>query len=188
MGPEDLIIAGVSGGMDSIFLLTQLLEIGQPVIAVCFNHNLRPEAEEEIHFVNDFCKKIFIVDIVSNNNPDIIILTETFLLDEANLFIKNYKTYKTRNIVKRKGVAILLHKNLIISEVKLNNDINGRYIKLSIKTPGFNETYTISGLYSEPKGDKSNIPKDIFESEIIAGDLNDLDSGLKNTEYTTIRT
>ena len=99
-------------------------------------------------------------------------------MDEADLIIKNYKTYKTRNIVKRKGVAILLHKNLFVSILQLNNDINGRYIKLSIKTPGFDESYTISGLYNEQKGDKSNIPEDIFEFEIIAGELNDLDSGL----------
>ena len=62
--------------------------------------------------------------------------------------------------------------------MQLNKDINWRYIKFSIKTPGFNESHTISGLYNESKENKINIPKDIFKSEIIAGDLNDLESGL----------
>ena len=31
---------------------------------------------------------------------------------------------------------------------------------------------------NESKENKINIPKDIFKSEIIAGDLNDLESGL----------
>ena len=128
--------------------------------------------------LNDISKKIYLVDIISNNNPDIIILTETFLLDEANLFIKKYKTYKTRNILKRNGVAILIHKNLLVSVLQLNNDVNGRFIKLSIKTPGLNESYTISGVYLEPKGDKKNIPEEIFDSNIIAGDLNEFKSEL----------
>ena len=36
--------------------------------------------------LNDFTKKIFLPDIISNNTPDIIVL--------ANFFVKNYKTYK----------------------------------------------------------------------------------------------
>ena len=41
----DRILAGVSGGIDSVFLLTMLHEIGQPVTAAVFDHGLRPEAE-----------------------------------------------------------------------------------------------------------------------------------------------
>ena len=119
-----------------------------------------------------------ISDIISNNTPDIIVLIETFLLDDVNFFVKNYKTYKTRNIEKRKGVAVLIHKNLLVSISQINNDINGRYIKLSIKSEGIANSYTISGLYLELNGDKNTIPNDLFDSDIIIGDLNNLDSGL----------
>lgn len=52
---EDLILVGVSGGVDSVFLLTQLCEIGQPVLAAVFHHGLRPEADEECDFVEGYC-------------------------------------------------------------------------------------------------------------------------------------
>lgn len=55
--PEDRIVVGVSGGIDSIFLLTQLHELGQPLITAVFDHGLRPEAAEESAFVKDFCEE-----------------------------------------------------------------------------------------------------------------------------------
>lgn len=70
--------------------------------------------------LNDITKKLFLSDIISNNTPDITVIMETFLLDDANLYIKNYKTYKTRNIEKRKGIVILIHKNEDILDYRLN--------------------------------------------------------------------
>ena len=70
--------------------------------------------------LNDLTKKLFLSDIISNNTPDITVIMETFLLDDANLYIKNYKTYKTRNIEKRKGIVILIHKNEDILDYRLN--------------------------------------------------------------------
>lgn len=57
MAPDAPVILGVSGGMDSIFLLTQLHKLGQPLTAAVFDHGLRPEAEEECGFVMAFCKE-----------------------------------------------------------------------------------------------------------------------------------
>ena len=54
--PDDRIIVGVSGGIDSVFLLIQLHELGQPMIAAVFDHGLRPEAAEECAFVKDLCE------------------------------------------------------------------------------------------------------------------------------------
>ena len=54
---SDRILAGVSGGIDSVFLLTMLHEIGQPVAAAVFDHGLRPEAGEECDFVESFCSQ-----------------------------------------------------------------------------------------------------------------------------------
>ena len=127
--------------------------------------------------LNDVTKRIFLADILNNNTPDIAIILETFLLDEFNLYIKNYKTNKTRNIIKRKGVTILIHKNIIASIIKILNDINGRYIKLSINA-SLEKSYTIAGIYLEPNGDKESIPEEIYESDLIIGDMNNCDSGL----------
>ena len=127
--------------------------------------------------LNDVTKRVFLADILNNNTPDIAIIIETFLLDEFNLYIKNYKTYKTRNAIKRKGVAILIHKNIIASVTQILNNIKGRYIKLSINTNA-EKYYTIAGVYLEPNGDKESIPEEIYESDLIIGDMNNCDSGL----------
>ena len=52
---DDRIVIGVSGGIDSVFLLTLLYEMKQPLIAAVFDHGLRPEAAEECAFVQAFC-------------------------------------------------------------------------------------------------------------------------------------
>ena len=52
---DDRVLLGVSGGIDSVFLLTQLHHIGQPVVAAVFYHGLRPEAVEECDFVRAYC-------------------------------------------------------------------------------------------------------------------------------------
>ena len=57
MTPEVPVIIGISGGMDSIFLLTQLHKLGQPLTAAVFDHGLRPEAAEECEFVKAFCEE-----------------------------------------------------------------------------------------------------------------------------------
>ena len=58
--PGDIVLAAVSGGMDSIALayilisLRQELKFNLPIAN--FNHQLRQEAEEEARFVADFAK------------------------------------------------------------------------------------------------------------------------------------
>ncbi len=53
---EGLILCAVSGGMDSMYLLCRLLELGYPVAAGHYNHGLRgEEANRDEAFVRDFC-------------------------------------------------------------------------------------------------------------------------------------
>ena len=46
----------------------------------------------------------FITDIIYS--PEIIVVMEHWLLEEENLYIKGFKTYKTRNREKRKGCGL----------------------------------------------------------------------------------
>ncbi len=57
MSTEALLVVGVSGGRDSIALLSLLHELKQPLIAAVFNHRLRPEAAEEQSFTASFCRE-----------------------------------------------------------------------------------------------------------------------------------
>ena len=97
-----------------------------------------------------YVKKTFVIDIISNEHPDIALISETFLLDTDNLYVKGYMTYKTKNNIRRKGCCILLSKNVLASVLVLKNDINGRYIKISLKSPNFEVPLTVSSLYLEP--------------------------------------
>ena len=123
-------------------------------------------------------KKCFLIDIVRNESPYIVIISETFLLDSDSPFVKGYRTYKTKNNIRRKGTCILVSKNILASIIVLKNNINGRYIQISLKAPDNQIPTTIAFIYLEPNGNMNEIPNEIMESNIIGGDLNNNESGL----------
>ena len=63
------------------------------------------------------------------------LLSETFLLEDDKFFAKGYRTFKTRNTIRRKGCGILISKNLMVSVLTLKNDGEGRYINVSPQFP-----------------------------------------------------
>jgi len=58
--PGDLVVAGISGGPDSMALLNILIQLcpqlNFKVVAAHLNHGLRPEAAAEEKFVSDYCR------------------------------------------------------------------------------------------------------------------------------------
>lgn len=69
---NDKIVIGVSGGPDSICLLHILNEIKQKlnfeIYVAHINHMIRPEAEEETQYVEDFCRELEIKCFVKRIN------------------------------------------------------------------------------------------------------------------------
>ncbi len=57
----DNIVVGVSGGPDSMTLLNVLLKIREKInfniVVAHINHMIRPEADEETKYVQNFCKE-----------------------------------------------------------------------------------------------------------------------------------
>jgi tRNA(Ile)-lysidine synthase len=51
VGINKAVVAGVSGGPDSLCMLDVLWRLGYPVIVAHINHGLRPQADEEANFV-----------------------------------------------------------------------------------------------------------------------------------------
>ena len=51
------IVVGVSGGPDSLTLLHLLCQTALPVVAVYFNHQLRPESEREADYVQKLAEQ-----------------------------------------------------------------------------------------------------------------------------------
>jgi tRNA(Ile)-lysidine synthase len=58
LDPKKAVLAGVSGGPDSLCLLGILLEAGYRVIVAHFNHQLRPEAELEAASVSELARRL----------------------------------------------------------------------------------------------------------------------------------
>jgi tRNA(Ile)-lysidine synthase len=54
----EVLLVGVSGGPDSLFLLHVLNKNGYKVVAAHINHKLRPEADEEARFVRRFAEQL----------------------------------------------------------------------------------------------------------------------------------
>lgn len=60
MSKEDIIVLAVSGGVDSMALLHQVLQIHpkKNIIVAHFDHSLRgSESDGDREFVSDFCEK-----------------------------------------------------------------------------------------------------------------------------------
>lgn len=56
---DDTIIIGLSGGSDSMFLLNIILSLNKEIKIICahINHNIREESQEEMIFLEEYCKK-----------------------------------------------------------------------------------------------------------------------------------
>ena len=62
LNPNDIIVAGISGGPDSMALLFILNEfkkkMGLKLICAHINHNKRKESDTEEAYLKDYCKNI----------------------------------------------------------------------------------------------------------------------------------
>ena len=58
----------------------------------------------------------------------------------------------------------------MVSVLTLRNDSEGKYIKISLKSPDSDVPTTISSVYLEPNGDLNSINPEIFDADILGGD------------------
>ena len=85
--PASIIAVGVSGGKDSMALLhylaTNSRDLGVTIKAICVNHKIRVEAEEECRGVVEFCKtlgvecKVYEVDALSHSKENKLTLEQS---------------------------------------------------------------------------------------------------------------
>ncbi len=57
INPGERLAVAVSGGADSVALLHILSALGYPVVALHFNHQIRPESTSDAEFVGELCAK-----------------------------------------------------------------------------------------------------------------------------------
>ena len=170
-----------SGNYDYANHYDSLIEkVSQPLKIENKYNNIISQNPEENEFktmiwncrsLNQPSKKAFITDLIYQTSSEIVFVMEHWLLEEDNLYIKGFKTYKTRNREKYKGCAILMSKNINASVIQnLNNSI-GRYTQLSLNTPKSNKVITLECTYLEADGDINNFPEEIMKCDIITRDM-----------------
>ena len=77
------VLAGISGGPDSLCMLNLLVEAGQSVIVAHLNHKLRPEADDEAAKVEKFCAGRGITCVIEERDVSIHARTNKLSTEES---------------------------------------------------------------------------------------------------------
>ncbi len=102
---KDTVIAGISGGPDSIFLLHFLAQLPIKIIVAHLNHSIRSESDKEEQFVKNIAEKENLIfesekkDIQSLSKKQKKGLEETGRIARYNFFKKLKKKYKAKFII-----------------------------------------------------------------------------------------
>jgi len=81
--PDRLVIAGISGGPDSLCLLDILRRAGYPLIVAHFNHQLRPESDVDANMVEQTAARLMIPSIVDGTDVRAYAEREALSIEEA---------------------------------------------------------------------------------------------------------
>ena len=79
----DPILVGVSGGPDSLCLLDLLVKTKRPVIVAHFNHQLRPESDQEAQHVYDLAQRYALPFVSASQDVKSFASENSFSLEEA---------------------------------------------------------------------------------------------------------
>jgi len=82
------IIAGVSGGPDSLCLLDVLRRAGYPVVAAHFNHRLRPESGAEASYVQGIAARLKIESVRGSGDVRAYADEHSMTLEEAARYLR----------------------------------------------------------------------------------------------------
>lgn len=122
-----------------------------------------------VRSLNDYSKKIVLIELLRKHNIEVAFLQETFLKDEDSLYIQGYKIYRGNNrTVRRKG------SNIDCKCIKVDDDPMGRFVKIKMVGKSQYNTITLSSIYLEPDADVDDMimPDSVLNAKIIAGDCN----------------
>src|SRR5258706_11514914 len=77
------IIVGVSGGPDSLCLMETLRQAEYPVIVAHFNHQLRPEADNDAHIVEKTASRLMLSSMIAGADVRAHAEEERLSIEEA---------------------------------------------------------------------------------------------------------
>lgn len=125
--PSDEIIAGISGGADSVCMFLQLIEYRKTcdydLKVVHINHKIREEAGEDATFVKDLCKKYGVDFYLFEEDVEKIASDKGISTEEAGRLIR-YERF--RQVMSKAGAKIAVaHNRNDVAETVLFNIFRG---------------------------------------------------------------
>lgn len=103
---ERPIIAGVSGGPDSLCLMGLLRNAGYPVIVAHFNHKLRPDADADANVVEQTASRLNIASVVENGDVRAFAEQEKHSIEEAARILRYRFLMEQARHFKAQAVAV----------------------------------------------------------------------------------
>ena len=100
------IIAGVSGGPDSLCLMSVLRKAGYRVIVAHFNHKLRPDSDADANVVEQTAGRLNIASIVENGDVRGFAETEKLSIEEAARILRYRFLMQQARQFKAQAVAV----------------------------------------------------------------------------------
>jgi tRNA(Ile)-lysidine synthase len=100
------VVAGVSGGADSLCLLGLLIEAGCPVIVAHLNHQLRPEADAESEHVRAIAEKMNVPFVMKSVDVAAYARELGYSIEEAARKCRYHFLFETARLRKAQSVAV----------------------------------------------------------------------------------
>ncbi len=154
--------------------LTRYLGIGQPTV----------ESEHTLVLWNcrskrEPVKREYLRNIMLLENASLGLINETFMIKEDRLFVRDFRNYRADNTVRRRGVAVLVRKQLDAKTEIIEKDKGGIYIKISLTDPVTRHSRTFATCNGGfDVNENFSVPEHVLCSDLVTGDMNSHASGL----------
>src|SRR5512143_2120761 len=106
LDPQKPLLAGVSGGPDSLCLLDILHSAGYPVIVAHFNHHLRPEADEEAASVAGLAQDLGLAFVTDSADVNKYAAENSLSLEEAARLLRYRFLFRVARERSAQAVAV----------------------------------------------------------------------------------
>jgi tRNA(Ile)-lysidine synthase len=100
------VVAGVSGGPDSVCLMDLLYRLGYPIVVAHFNHRMRAESEEEAREVEDLSRRLGVPILLGEGDVLQYAETRSLSLEERARILRYRFLFDVAEQVEAQAVAV----------------------------------------------------------------------------------
>src|SRR5512143_3276456 len=103
---ERPIVVGVSGGPDSLCLMSVLRKLGYPLIVAHFNHKLRPDSDADANIVEQTAARLNLVSVIESGDVRVYADQEKLSIEEAARMMRYRFLMQQAHDFKAQAVAV----------------------------------------------------------------------------------